>query len=163
MTNPFKKTAAPAATGGASATISRPESSDKPPAKAVTARDTFARPKGGGGSSIKDDMGSLLVVRPTDFLKDYTSSVGTGDVVRADWLVCDGENAGEIREEGMIFNRPLVRELARVIRENPGGLFVGRLSLGAREIKGNKPFIFQDFTDEEHALAVECAKSVGWI
>ena len=160
MSNPFKsagsatKEAPKASTG-----ITRPESSDKPAAKA-TKKDPFARPTGGGdGAKIQDDLGSLLVVRPTEFLEGMDTSVGSTDAVRADWLVCDGDNAGEIREGALIFNKPLVRDLKRAV----GGLFVGRLAMGNKEIKGNKPFIFQDFNDEEQALAVECAESVGRI
>ena len=167
MSNPFVKSSGttatpPKASASAQTTISRPDDSEKPDAK-VTKKDPFARPSGGGGAAIKDDLGSLLVIRPTELLLDYKSSVGTSDVVRADWLVCDGKNAGEIREDALIFNKPLVRSLRKVVERNPGGLFVGRLVMGQKEIRGNKPFIFQDFNDEEQALAVECAESVGWL
>lgn len=157
MTNPFtKKSAAPAASKPDAATFARPGEEKEEAPK----RDAFARPSGGGdGAAIKADLGSLLVVRPTEFLEGFSTSVGTGDVIRADWLVCDGENAGEVREEGLVFNKPLVRDL----KKHVGGLFVGRLTMGAKEIKGNKPYIFQDFTDEEEALARDCAKAVGWI
>lgn len=161
MANPFSKNA-----GTTTATkveekpaMTRPESSTKAE-KDAPKKDPFARPTGGGdGARIKDDLGSLLVLRPTEFLENFTTSVGSGDVIRADWLVCDGENAGEIREGALIFNAPLVRDLKRAV----GGLFVGRLEMGQKEIKGNKPFIFVDYDDDEEALAKDCAASVGWI
>lgn len=157
MSNPFSKTA-PAATK-ATATMTRPESSTKAEA-APAKKDPFSRPTGGGdGAKIKDDLGSLLVVRPTELLENFTTSVGTSDTIRADWLVCDGDNAGEIREGALVFNAPLVRDLKRAV----GGLFVGRLEMGQKEIKGNKPFIFVDYSDEEEALARECAESAGWV
>lgn len=162
MANPFK-TAGATTTKDAPASkpaMTRPESSTKAEEKTAPKKDPFARPTGGGdGARIKDDLGSLLVLRPTEFLENFTTSVGSGDVIRADWLVCDGENAGEIREGALIFNAPLVRDLKRAV----GGLFVGRLEMGQKEIKGNKPFIFVDYSDEEEALARECAESVGWI
>lgn len=139
-------------------TMSRPESSDKPAAKG---RDPFTRPSGGGDQvKIKEDLGSLLVVRKIGVRENMSTAYGITDAVEADWLVCDGDNAGEVRTGSLIFQGPLVRDLKRVA---DGGLLVGRLMLGEAKSGQSAPYIFQDFTDEEEDLARECVTSVGWV
>lgn len=161
MGNPFAQAQAKSETkdeAKPTPTMSRPASSDKPAAKG---RDTFTRPSGGGDQvKIKEDLGSLLVVRLESIERDFSTEYGLVDAARADWIVCDGDNAGETRTGGMIFNTPLVRDLARL---QPGGLLVGRLMQGDAKPGKSAPYIFQDFTDEEEALARECVETVGWV
>lgn len=153
MSNPFSKTAS-------TATATKGEAV-APPKGNLGKKDPFARPSGGGdGARIKEDVGSLLVIR----MKEYKASVDTvhGETaaVSADWLVCDGENKGETRLDGLIFNRPLVRSLQDLEK---GALFVGRLELGQAKPGKNAPYIFVDVDDDELPLARECAEAVGWL
>ena len=159
MPNPFQNAkASTESEAPAAGTFQRPASSDKPAAKS---KDPFARPTGGGDQTkITEDLGSLLVVRLKGIERDFQTAYGPCDTAEADWIVCDGENAGETRTDGRIFNRPLVKDLAKL---QPGGLLVGRLMKGTAKTGQSEPFIFQDFDEEEEELARQCAESVGWI
>lgn len=169
MTNPFAnatRTATPPATQPAfQAPAAKPEPKPAPAAKAESAGtgfgDPFGQPAGpGSGEKITDMLGSLLLVKPTEYIEEMSTTSGDTDAVRADIAILDNtEEPGHIAEGVLIFQQALKRDL-RKIMDSPQPYLLGRLDRG--RAKGNKsaPYIFVKFTEEEAALAHQFIKAV---
>lgn len=170
MTNPFAnatRTATPPATQPAfQAPAAKPEPKPAPAAKAESAGtgfgDPFGQPAGpGSGEKITDMLGSLLLVKPTEYIEEMSTTSGDTDAVRADIAILDNtEEPGHIAEGVLIFQQALKRDL-RKIMDSPQPYLLGRLDRG--QAKGNKsaPYIFVKFTEEEAALANQFLQAVG--
>lgn len=170
MTNPFAnatRTATPPATPPAfQAPAAKPEPKPAPAAKAESAGtgfgDPFGQPAGpGSGEKITDMLGSLLLVKPTEYIEEMSTTSGDTDAVRADIAILDNtEEPGHIAEGVLIFQQALKRDL-RKIMDSPQPYLLGRLDRG--QAKGNKsaPYIFVKFTEEEAALANQFLQAVG--
>ncbi len=174
MTNPFAnaataRTATPAAAPAQQPAFQAPAVQTQKPAPAAKPTesagtgfgDPFGQPAGpGSGEKITDMLGSLLLVKPTEYIEEMSTTSGDTDAVRADIAILDNtEEPGHIAEGVLIFQQALKRDL-RKIMDSPQPYLLGRLDLG--RAKGNKsaPYIFVKFTEEEAALAHQFIKAV---
>lgn len=120
-----------------------------------------SRDSQGGGEKhkIRDDLGKPLLFRVIEF------SVMTGndgqpyDAVFADWVVLDPSNP-QLRQRGMITNRPIVRDLKETLQK---GLqyHLGRV----KEVASKHPqpaLALGALTDDEQAFAVQAGAALGW-
>ena len=121
-----------------------------------------AAPAGGSGARLKDDLGALVVIRPTEFKKDFATSNGPADAIAADWIVCDGPNAGAVREGALIFGRAVVPGLKSNL-DNGVKFTVGVLAHGEAKPGKSAPLILTNFTPEQLQLAQQAVAHVGWI
>ena len=121
-----------------------------------------AAPAGGSGARLKDDLGQLVVIRPTEFKKDFSTSNGPVDAIAADWIVCDGPNAGQVREGALIFGLAIVPGLKANL-DNGIKFTVGVLGHGEAKPGKNAPLILQNFTPEQLHLAQQAVAYVNWI
>lgn len=135
----------------------------QPPRPQGNLSDMFARgSKTGDGAKIKDDMGAAVLVRPEEFIQGMKTSQGPADCVRADWIVLDGPDQGEVRSNSLIFNQVLINSL----KDLPGTatpFLVGVVGMG--EAKGGKsaPLLFLDPQPEHMELAMQAAQAHGWV
>jgi hypothetical protein len=123
--------------------------------------DPFASPAGVGGHSLKDDLGAAVLVRPESFTKDMQTSSGLSDVIRCDWAVLDGPNAGQLRANSLIFNKGAVRDLNKVLNGTQKFL-VGRVAMGVAKTGQSAPVIFNDAPESIDA-ARHAAAQLGWV
>lgn len=170
MTNPFAnatRTATPPATQPAfQAPAAKPEPKPAPATKVESAGtgfgDPFGQPAGpSSGEKITDMLGCLLLVKPTEYIEEMSTTSGDTDAVRADIAILDNtEEPGRIAKGVLIFQQVLKRDL-RTIMDSPHPYLLGRLDRG--QAKGNKsaPYIFVKFTEEEEALAHQFLQAVG--
>ena len=126
--------------------------------------DPFATPAGpGDGANITDDLGAAVVVRPSEYVEKMTTSFGEASAVRADWIVLDGPNQGQVREGSLIFQRALIRDLKSVLG-SPGHRFVvGRLAKGEAKQGQSAPYILQSPDEATMALARQAAAAFQWV
>lgn len=172
MTNPFANAATartatpPAAQPTFQAPASKPAVQTQKAAPAESQGtgfgDPFGQPAGpGSGEKITDMLGSLLLVKPTEYIEEMSTTSGDTDAVRADIAILDNtEEPGHIAEGVLIFQQALKRDLRKIMSGSQPYL-LGRLDRG--QAKGNKsaPYIFVKFTEEEAALANQFLQAVG--
>jgi len=161
MTNPF----APAATAAATTPAASPAVDTPPPPPAPTTAakpdapknlgvgDPFAAPQGiGDGERITDFVDRLLLVKPTEYIREMNTSKGKTDAVRVDLAVLDdAEEPGKIVIGVLLFQQALKRE-ARAIMDGPLPYLLGRLNKGVTG-GGNDLYTFQEANETEIGLA----------
>lgn len=121
-----------------------------------------AAPAGGSGARLKDDLGQLVVIRVNEYKPDFSTQNGPVDAIAADWIVCDGPNAGQVREGALIFGRALVPGL-KANFDNGIKFTVGVLGHGEAKPGKNAPLILQNFTPEQLQVAQQAVAYVGWV
>ncbi len=122
------------------------------PAPAVKG-DPFSSPSGGGSDHrISDFVGELLLVKPTEDIEEMLTEIGTTDAVRADVVPLTGANAGELCEDMLVFQMALKRALRKVMNGDKPYL-LGRLAMGTKKPGKSAPYIFEEATAEEVAIA----------
>lgn len=128
--------------------------STKPEKKAAGGGDPFGDPAGpGSGERIADMVGSLLLVKPTEYIAEMTTRSGTTDAVRADIAVLDEtDDAGRIADGVLVFQMALKRDLEKIM-DGPSTYLLGRLVMGEAKQGKNAPYIFEMATDADKALA----------
>lgn len=106
-----------------------------------------------GGVNIKDYEGYLLLVTPTEYIENVDTTNGPTDVVDADMVVLDGEDAPEEIDGVRIFQNVLIGALRKRIGKKQN-MLLGRLAISTEKKKGqNAPWIFQAPTDEDKEVA----------
>ncbi|ATW59028.1 hypothetical protein PBI_MAHDIA_29 [Gordonia phage Mahdia] len=181
MTNPFLANnatpaaapqAAPAAQAPAPATQAPAAQNTAPVAQgaaaiggvpSVDSADPFASPTGAGdGSKISDDLDQAILLRPTEYIPSMSTSQGTTDAVRADWIVLTGPNQGQVRNSSLIFQKVLKSEL-RSIMGTPKPMMVAVLVKGQAKNGNSAPYLFAAADDATKALAAQAASAHNWI
>lgn len=159
MTNPFAAAAtatapAPAETPAAPAPAPTPEPAPATEApKNLGMGDPFAAPQGvGDGERITDFVDRLLLVKPTEYIKEMNTTQGKSDAVRVDLAVLDDPTEpGKIVIGVLLFQQALKRE-AKAILEGPLPYLLGRLNKG-KTGGGNTLYTFQEANEAEVNLA----------
>ena len=175
MTNPFltnndspTQAAAPAAQAPAPTPAAAPQTPNAGAAAiggvpSVDSADPFASPTGAGdGSKISDDLDQAILLRPTEYIPSMSTSQGTTDAVRADWIVLTGPNQGQVRNSSLIFQKVLKSEL-RSIMGTPKPMMVAVLVKGQAKNGNSAPYLFAAADDATKALAAQAASAHNWI
>ena len=117
----------------------------------------------GAQARIADDLGALVCIRPIEFKEGVKTSMGVSDAILADWLVVTGPNAGQIRENALIFNGVVVSGIATAMRK--GFKFVaGRVAYGEpKNPSHNKPILIDAPTEAELQQIQAATQQVGWV
>ena len=115
--------------------------------------DPFAAPQGiGDGERITDFVDRLLLVKPTEYIREMNTSQGKTDAVRVDLAVLDDETEpGKIVIGVLLFQQALKRE-AKAIMDGPLPYLLGRLNKG-KTGGGNTLYTFQEANETEIGLA----------
>lgn len=175
MSNPFASSAAstPAATPApaaeaapaATAAVTTPSQAtgDTPTAPAGNLSAMFATgSKAGDGAKITADKGQAVVIRPTEYVPSMTTTHGETDAVRADWVVLTGPDAGQVREDSLIFQRVLVSTLKNLVG-TATPFCVGVVGEGTAKAGKSAPVILQDPAPEHLEYAGRAVQAVGWV
>lgn len=115
----------------------------------------------GSGDRLKDHVGRLLLINPTEFIEEFQTSIGETDVVIGDVVVID-EKAPEKSKEltgVVIFGRALVPYLKRKLEKGEKAL--GRFEQREPASKGKSgAYALAAPSGEEIALGVKYLDSV---
>ncbi len=108
---------------------------------------------------IRDDLGKPLLFRVIEFTVMTGNDGQPYDAVFADWVVLDPANP-QLRQRGMITNRPIVRDLKETLSK---GLqyHLGRV----KEVASKHPqpaLALGALTDDEQAFAGQAGAALGW-
>ncbi|QNL30170.1 hypothetical protein SEA_MARIOKART_43 [Gordonia phage Mariokart] len=144
--SPFNK-----AKAGSTATKAKPaddaasfdtvtEDGDVAPGK--PAGDPFSLPPAPSEIGISDLVGTLVLCRPTEVIESMQTEVGTAEnVVRADITAVDGDLAGQVFEDVLVFQTALKRALLKVL-DGPNPMLLGRIEMGNKKPGKNAPYLF---------------------
>lgn len=180
MSNPFIKSNTPPAAPAPAADTTHPADDPAPaPAAAAPAAAPaqFAGPAGeqdtnslfaagtggtGGQAKLKDDAGSFVVIRAIEYVADMPTSIGTTDAIRADWVPVDGPNAGEVREDCLIFGKVVVSSIkSNLDRGIP--FTIGVVGHGAAKPGKNAPLVLTAPDVDQQSTAIDVARYLGWV
>jgi hypothetical protein len=116
----------------------------------------FATPAASSGFTFEDHAGALLIVEPLSVEGDIQTTFGPKDAVRANITVVDGEHAGDVHNDTLIFPRVLIGQL----RSNIGEQVLGRLGQGNAKPGQKPPWRLDDPTPADLAAAEKYVESV---
>lgn len=107
----------------------------------------------------EDLNGSLLLVKPTEYVRGVNTQHGSKDAIYADIIVVDGEHAGAEYKQTLVFPLTLVGQL----RRRMGQTLLGRLIQGKAKFdedgeEMNAPWKFAPHTAEDAAAAMDMLK-----
>jgi hypothetical protein len=98
---------------------------------------------------LADHVGSLAFFVVGGLHRDVNTSFGTRDAVRASLVMLDGNEAGNIFEDVLLFNSRIVARLRNV----PGQIILCRIALAAGKGGNNAPVELLDATPADTQLA----------
>lgn len=111
----------------------------------------FAQPASSTGFDLKENEGALLMITPTDFKEDISTSYGTSSAVEATVVVLDGPNAGDKIDDALLFPKVLQGQLKKYI--GTGQVALGRLGKGVAKPGQSAPWMLQNYTQEDVQVA----------
>lgn len=151
MTNPFEQggststqapaptPSAPASTGG----VGVQQSSDPY---------SVSTPSGVSGVRMSDDdvLNQLLLVEPTEYIASMMTAASREptDVVRANILPLTGPSTGQLKEDVLIFQEALKRELKKTM-QGPNRWLLAFHHLGTAKPGQSAPYLFTPPDDEQ--------------
>lgn len=158
MTNPFAKSkSAPSETTADTKVDTKVDTKKDtaPSAADALGGDPFASAVGVSGEYITEFVGKTLLVKPTEYIREMSTSQGKSDAMRVDVAVLDdAEEPGKIVRGVLLFQQALKRE-AKARMEAPDfsrfPYILGVLNKG-KTGNGNTLYTFLPTTDEDIAL-----------
>jgi len=115
---------------------------------------TFAQPSPpSGGITWADHKGDLLLIEPLSVETGIQTTFGPADAVRADVTIIDGNDAGEIHSDVLVFPKVLQSQ----IRSQIGQKVLGRLGSGTAKPGQSAPHLLLE------ASADDIAKAEAWV
>lgn len=170
MTNPFAAAAnnnaaannAPAPTTSM-ATAAGDSANPEATAPAGNLSDMFSTDVSSGDmAKLKNDLGAAVLVRPTEWIESMKTVNGEISAIRADWVVLDGPNQGELRANSLVFNA-VVRNTLKNVLNGPHPFFVGIVTEGEAKPGKNPPLVFATAEPKHLELAQQAAQAHGWL
>ena len=110
----------------------------------------FQQPSQGDKFVVADHLGSLCLLFVHQVVQGVTTSFGDKEAVSCDVHVLDGNDAGEIFQDCLIFQGGLIGSLRRAAGGNP---VLARIGQGIAKPGQTAPFILTEFTADDAAKA----------
>jgi len=110
----------------------------------------FAAPAAASGIDWTELNGRLLIVEPSEIVKDINTNFGVTDAIRANVTVLDGTDAGKKYDDTLIFPRVLQSQLNSRI----GQKVLGRLGQGTAKPGQSPPWMLNAATPDDQEKAV---------
>lgn len=116
--------------------------------------DPFAAPKGiGDGERITEFVDRLMLVKPTEYIKEMNTTQGRTEAVRIDMAVLDDPvEPGKIVRGVLLFQQALRREAKQILDDHKVPYLLGRLNKG-KTGGGNTLYTFLEASPAEEDLA----------
>jgi hypothetical protein len=111
----------------------------------------FSPPASAAGISWEDLNGALLLFTVHSVERDVNTQFGVTDAVRSTVVVLDGPNAGDKREDTLVFPKALQGQL----RPKVGGMVLGRLGKGTAKSGQSAPWLLAEYTEQDAKVAQE--------
>ena len=110
----------------------------------------FADPSAGGDKlPLADLLGSLAIFDVVEFVEEIHTSFGEASAVRCNVTVVDGDHAGQVWPDTLIFPRVLQGAL----RPNVGKKVLGRIAQGTAKPGQSPPWVLEAATDDDKKKA----------
>ena len=110
----------------------------------------FQQPSQGDRFTVADHVGSLCLFFVHEVRQGLPTSFGDREAVACDVHVLEGQDAGEIFQDCLIFQGGLIGSLRRAAGGDP---VLGRIAQGIAKPGQNAPYILSEFTPADAAKA----------
>lgn len=117
----------------------------------------FDEPGSADQFSIKDHVGSLVLVAVNGFTPQFPTAFGLRDTIRCKIAVVSGPNEGKVYPDAMIFGSKIVPQL----RSSMHRVVLGKVALGSAKPGQNAPYQLDKFSVEEAELANKWVEANG--
>lgn len=117
----------------------------------MTSPSPFAAPASAQGLDYQALLGALLIIEVLTQEHDVSTTYGLKDPIRANITVVDGDHAGTIYEDTLLFPTALVSQL----RPNIGSKVLGRLTQGEAKPGQKPPWLLASPSDDDTKTAIE--------
>lgn len=114
--------------------------------------DAFAAPANASGITWKDLNGSLLLFRSHSLESGIKTIHGESQAVRADVIVLDGDRAGTVYNDTLVFPKVLIANVKPPVGST-GHMVLGRLGQGQAKTGQSAPWILTDATEADKDVA----------
>jgi hypothetical protein len=111
--------------------------------------DEFGAPASSEGIQWADLKGSLLMFDVHEVIPEMDTQFGTSSAVRATVTVLDGEKAGEVVTDTLVFPKVLQSQ----IKSRVGGKVLGRLGQGEAKKGQSAPWKLSEATEADKTVA----------
>ena len=161
--NAFANNAPANNAAAAMATTTGDASNPEATAPAGNLSDMFSTDVSSGDmAKLTADLGAAVLVRPTEWIESMKTVNGDTAAIRADWIVLDGPNQGELRSNSLVFN-VVVRNTLKNVLDGNQPFFVGIVAEGEAKPGKNPPLVFATAEAEHLELAQQAAQAHGWL
>lgn len=110
----------------------------------------FKAPSTATGITWADLKGALLIVKPYSLTVGIPTAYGSADAVRADVIVVDGDLAGTVYLDTLIFPKVLISQ----VKQSYGESVLGRLGQGAKKPGQSPPWMLAEATEADIVAGV---------
>jgi len=110
----------------------------------------FASPASSTGIEWSSLNGCLLIIEPTEVVKDIPTNFGVTNAVRATVSVIDGPTAGQAYTDTLVFPKVLQAQITSRLGEK----VLGRLGQGQAKPGQSAPWMLNPATPEDEQKAV---------
>lgn len=114
--------------------------------------DPFNSPASGGSFNNNDHLEELLLITPTEYVKEMKTTAGVTDAIRATVVTINEDDPAmsTVFDDALLFGKVLNGQTRPFIGK---GLVLGRLTKGEAQPGKNAPWVLADATDDEKAKA----------
>lgn len=123
----------------------------------MTSMEEFAVPGEAVGFSFEEHNGDLLLISPHGVEEGIVTSFGEKEAVRATIRVIDGDDAGTIYDDSLVFPKVLIGQL----RSKLGEKVLGRLMQGLAKPGQKPPWKLTEATSGDIAIARSALRIPG--
>ena len=113
--------------------------------------DMFDGPGSASGVVWKDIEGALLLIKPISTEDGIKTAYGEASAVRADVIILDGPQKGEMYADALVFPRALQAQIKG--NAGTGRYNLGRLGTGAAKPGQSAPWLLGDPSDADKDVA----------
>lgn len=114
-------------------------------------QDEFDGPGSGDLFVNKENEGRLVLITPHEYEAEFTTSAGTGPMVRAEVVVLDGPDAPKEYDNSLLFGKVFTGQLRK--NAGTGRKNLGRLGLGVKKPGMSAPWQLAEPTEEDKNTA----------
>ncbi len=113
----------------------------------------FAEPSNGDALPLDELLGSLLIIVAHEQIEGISTAYGSANAVKADVHVVDGQLAGSVYSDTLIFPKILQSSVRRQI--GTGTPVLGRLGKGQAKPKQSPPWVLEAPNEADVAAAMK--------
>lgn len=111
----------------------------------------FSQPAASTGIEWASLNGALLIIEPVEVVEEINTNFGTTSAVRSNVTVIDGDKAGDVYDDTLVFPKVLQSQL----KSRTGQKVLGRLGQGQAKPGQSPPWMLNPATPQDEQAATQ--------